>query len=77
MTERSDGKLSLALLYPVLYRLQEQGFIEVTETIVENGRARSYYALTSAGKQHLETSVAEFEELAAAFQKILHGDVKP
>lgn len=71
---RSDGKLGLALLYPVLYRLEEQGYIYIAETTIENGRARNYYAITDAGREHLETTAAEFQELSDALQAILNGD---
>lgn len=71
IVRRSNGKLSIAVLYPVLYRLEEQGFIIVSDTTVENSRARNYYTITAAGLVHLERSITEFQELAALFQNFI------
>lgn len=71
INQRSKGKLDIAVLYPVLYRLEEQGFVVISDTAVENGRARSYYSITEAGLAHLEKSAAEFRELAALFQNFI------
>ena len=64
---RSQGKLNIAVLYPVLYRLEEQGYVQISDTTVENGRARSYYSITDAGLAYFEKAAAEFRELAALF----------
>lgn len=68
---RSKGKLNVAVLYPVLYRLEEQGFVRISDTTVENSRARNYYSITEAGLAHLEKSAAEFRELAALVQSFI------
>lgn len=74
MKRRSTGKFSIAVLYPVLYRLEEQGYIEVSGTEVIDGRARSYYRITNAGERHLAQSLAEFKTLASLFVEITEGD---
>lgn len=71
MSARSGGKLAVAVLYPVLYRLEEQGYIRISGTTVENGRARSYYEITDAGLSHLSRATAEFKELSALFLSFL------
>lgn len=71
---KTNKKLSVAVLYPVLYRLEEQGYIHVVDTVVENGRARSYYSTTAAGEAYLKETYAEFLDLANAFQQIVEGD---
>ena len=68
---RGKGKLNIAVLYPVLYRLEEQGFVRISDTTVENSRARNYYSITEAGLAHLEKSAAEFRELAALAQSFI------
>ena len=73
---RGKGKLNIAVLYPVLYRLEEQGFVRISDTTVENSRARNYYSITEAGLAHLEKSAAEFRELAALFQNFV-GEGEP
>ena len=74
MNKRSNKKLGIAVLYPVLYRLEEQGFIYVEKTLIENGRTREYYAITKEGETYLEKSLAEYKELSMFFEKIV--DIK-
>lgn len=37
---RSNGKYKISILYPVLYRLEDQGYIRISETEVMDGRAQ-------------------------------------
>ena len=62
------------MLYPVLYRLEEQGYIVVERTEVINNRARSYYAITEDGLKYLVRSLEEYEEIQSAFQAIMEED---
>ena len=71
--ERSNGMFTIAVLYPVLYRLEEQGFIEAGHTEVIEGRARTYYQITPAGKKYLKQSLAEYREM----DKFLKDLAKP
>lgn len=71
MKQCSDGKLKIAVLYPVLYRLEEQGYVYISDTTVENGRARSYYAITPEGRAYLDQTSAEFGDLAEIFFRIM------
>ena len=73
MKKRSKGKFTVAILYPVLYRLEEQGFVETAGTQVIDGRARSYYRITKAGEAHLKQSVEEFQTMAALFTTMTGG----
>ena len=45
---------SEAMLYPVLHRLEADGFIRSKWKLSEEGRMRKYYFLTKAGAQELE-----------------------
>ena len=67
MKEASDGCFTIAVLYPILYRLEEQGYIEVARTEVINNRARSYYAITDEGQSYLSRSMEEYKKISAAF----------
>ena len=71
ITKRSNAKLNIAVLYPVLYRLEEQNFIEITDTVVENGRARNYYAITPTGFEYVEKTVAQLRELTQTFFNVV------
>lgn len=76
INQRTHKKLSIAVLYPVLYRLEEQGYIRVVDSVVENGRARSYYAATPEGIAYLDQTYAEFTELSGLFCDMVEGEMK-
>lgn len=71
MKEKSGGRFTIAVLYPVLYRLEEQGYIHIDHTEVIQNRARSYYAITPAGEAYLLKSLAEYYEIQDAFLSIM------
>lgn len=73
INERTNKKLSIAVLYPVLYRLEEQGYIHIVDTVVENGRARNYYSTTPAGDAYFKATYAEFIDLTDIFKKLVEG----
>ena len=59
MKERSAGKFTISILYPVLYRLESQGYVEIQNTEIVEGRARSYYQVTESGERHLAQCLRE------------------
>lgn len=64
LKNKTDGGYTMPLLYPVLYRLQEQGFIEESQKVIsENNRVRNYYRITPAGVRHLEKIKMEYVRL--------------
>ena len=71
LKERSGGKYKISILYPVLYRLEDQGFIEISSTEVAGGRARSYYSITDAGRAHLEKTWKEYLEISETFEHLM------
>ena len=73
MKKRSGGKFTISVLYPVLYRLQEQGYIEIGKTEVTDGRARSYYQITPEGERYLADTLAEYVELSEVFLQLIGG----
>ncbi len=68
---RSGGKYTLAILYPILYRMEDQGFISVDKTDVADGRARSYYRITPEGERHLKKTMEEYWEISGVFQDMI------
>lgn len=68
---RSEGKYMISILYPVLYRLEEQGYIEISSTEVTDGRARSYYSITPEGIKHLEKTWQEYLEISRIFETMM------
>ena len=64
LKDRTDGEYNMPLLYPVLYRLQSQGFIEEDKKIIsDNNRVRNYYRLTDQGLTHLQHMKIQFARL--------------
>ena len=53
---RSGGKLQWTdgMLYPVLHRMEDNGWIKSRWVEVENGRKRKYYSLKKDGQQALK-----------------------
>jgi PadR family transcriptional regulator len=55
VAELSDGHLQWTdgMLYPVLHRLERQGFVAAKWSESENGRRRKYYRITKEGREQL------------------------
>lgn len=55
VSELSGGQLQWTdgMLYPVLHRLERQGFVAAKWSISENGRRRRYYRITEQGRAQL------------------------
>lgn len=72
ITELSGGEWewSEAMLYPVLKRLSSEGLIQSKWVILENGRKRKYYHLTSLGKQALATERANWLNVHKALSSL-------
>lgn len=73
MKQQSGGRFTISVLYPILYRLEEQGYIVVERTEVINNRARSYYAITDEGRRYFARSLEEYGEIHRAFMAIMEG----
>jgi PadR family transcriptional regulator PadR len=71
--ERSGGRLVVqdGTLYPVLYRLEEAGFVTPRWETQERGVPRKYYRITDEGKGEVRRLETEWREFAAAVDAIL------
>ena len=60
--ELSGGELEWTdgMLYPVLHRLEENGWIKSRWVEIENGRKRKYYSIQRAGKKALAEQRGEW-----------------
>ncbi len=67
-------QLKEGTLYPVLYRLENDGFIEAKWETLERGVPRKYYRLTKAGGKELESLTREWQEFSAAVNQLLGGE---
>ena len=57
-------------LYPVLKRLQEQGFLTVYDQSYQ-GRNRRYYRITDTGRQHYRMLAEEWNAYREAVDRIV------
>jgi len=63
VSELSGGELQWTdgMLYPLLHRLERNGFVEATWGRSETGRRRKYYRLTSRGKDQLANQQRQWQ----------------
>lgn len=69
---RSDGVLSfhVASLYPLLYKLEERGWIVGRWVEKAGERRRRFYRLTPAGRSALETQRESWREFVTAINRV-------
>lgn len=69
---RSQGRLSfhVASLYPLLYRLEDRGWIEGRWVEKAGQRRRRYYKLTAAGRKMLAMHRRTWKSFVAAIERI-------
>jgi PadR family transcriptional regulator, regulatory protein PadR len=73
LTAQTNGALEVTdgTLYPVLYRLERNGFVTVRWETPGRGVPRKYYRLTSAGREELARLTYEWTTFAKAMAKLL------
>jgi len=73
LQQTSEGVLNVnqGSLYPALYRLEQQGWIEAEWGASENNRQAKYYRLTKTGRQRLIAETANWQRLSTAINQIL------
>ena len=58
-------------LYPALYRLERQGWIESEWGVSENNRKAKFYKLTPTGRKQLVEETSNWEKLSRAINLIV------
>ena len=78
VSELSDQeiKLTYGALYPVLYKLEDEGLLTTSSEIIDN-RVRKYYSLTPKGKEFAKEKVTELQKFTETLKRILATDVPP
>ena len=73
LEQRSGNQFQVkeGTLYPVLYRLEDAGFIEARWETQERGVPRKYYHLTEQGTQQLQTLLDEWQAFTMAVNRLL------
>ena len=76
VTSLEDGggellQIKEGTLYPVLYRLEDNGFISSYRDNPRRGVPRKYYKLTPSGKRYLAELIEEWESFTGIINKFL------
>lgn len=64
-------------LYPALYRLEEQGWINSEWGVSDNNRKAKFYSLTPAGRSQLEVEEQSWARLSTAINLVLGSTQTP
>lgn len=74
--KQSGGRITTqeGSLYPVLYKLVDQGLISDRRVQVGKRMTRVYYHLEPAGEQRLKELLREYEEISRGVFQIVKGD---
>ncbi len=73
VAELSGGELQWTdgMLYPVLHRLERNGFVEAVWGFSDSGRRRKYYRLTDSGRAELESQRRQWQVVDSALKRAL------
>ena len=71
--EQTGNKLQIeeGSLYPALYRMERDGWIEADWGTSELGRRAKFYAITDTGRQQLRVQTREFASFVEAVAPLL------
>ena len=77
--ELSGGELEWTdgMLYPVLHRLERNGYVESRWGTSEAGRRRKYYRLTKLGTEELERQQRQWRVVDSALRSIWFEGMNP
>jgi DNA-binding PadR family transcriptional regulator len=72
VAELSGGHLqwTVGMLYPVLHRLERQGYVAARWQGAESGRRRKYYRITKAGRRQLARQREQWQVVDDTFRGI-------
>ncbi|HBO99975.1 MAG: hypothetical protein UU48_C0002G0024 [Candidatus Uhrbacteria bacterium GW2011_GWF2_41_16] len=62
-------------LYPLLYRMEEHGYVTSTQKTTPSGKMRRYYKITSDGKQLLKKKTAEWQAFTQGLENLLQSSL--
>jgi PadR family transcriptional regulator PadR len=67
----STWRFQAGSVFPALYRLEREGYLEASWKKTENGRRAKYYGLTSAGRKKLSEATRNWNRVAAAMGRVI------
>lgn len=74
---RSDDafKFKEGTLYPVLHKLEKNGFLKSYKREGDRGRARKYYSITRSGKKQLADEKQQWKQFSTSINKVIGGEI--
>lgn len=77
--ELSGGRMQWTdgMLYPLLHRLERNGWVSARWDVSDAGRKRKHYALTAAGREALEQRQAQWSVVADALRQVWNSLERP
>ena len=75
--EQTSGErlsINYGTLYPMLLKLEQEGLITAEWGVSDNNRKAKYYALTRAGRKHIQSEAKQWRETAAIMDRFLAPD---
>jgi DNA-binding PadR family transcriptional regulator len=77
LEERSDKTFQFkeGTLYPVLHKLENNGFVKSYMAKGDTGKERKYYQLTKKGKTQLQDEKKKWEVFSGSINKIIGGEL--
>jgi PadR family transcriptional regulator PadR len=79
VAELSGGELEWTdgMLYPVLHRLERNGFVKAVWGKSETGRQRRYYRLTDSGREELASQRRQWKMVDSTLRRTLLRSFPP
>ena len=73
IAERTDNVVQVeeGSLYPALYRMERDGWLNAEWDVTDQGRRAKFYAITAKGRRHLATETRELATFIAAITPVL------
>ena len=73
ISERTDDvvRVEEGSLYPALYRMERDGWIDSEWSVSDQGRRAKFYAITAKGRRHLVTETRELATFIAAITPVI------
>lgn len=66
--------INYGTLYPILLKLEQEGFVSAEWGVSDNNRKAKYYALTRAGRKQLQKEARSWEETITIMARFLTPD---
>lgn len=76
MVEKISGHINISegTIYPLLRRLDKDGFVSTYLQESQSGPPRKYYKLTDSGHENYEIQIAEWFDFTEKVNKLLGGE---